>query len=116
MFRTTYRQLRYNLDPFRTRKPRQPALRMRLEVSSKLMVPAFPDFGMLWVENDKGHRPLAPLDMRTGNDADLENVRMAGELLLDCQARGILTTGDDNVLAPVHDGDGAVGVYHCEVS
>lgn len=41
---------------------------------------------VLWVQDDKGHRPFTPLRMRTRNNADLEDMRMARQFCVQlCQ-------------------------------
>src|SRR5829696_2956492 len=68
------------------------------------------------LEGDERLRPLAPEIVRDADDGALEDGGMGAERVLDLDRRDVLATGDDDVLLPITQLDGAVRVHHGEVT
>src|SRR5699024_3025283 len=61
------------------------------------------------------HRDLAPLLVGPADHRDLDDVRMAGDRVLDLRAVDVLAAGDEHVLLTVHHVDEALGVHADQV-
>src|SRR5205823_3789104 len=67
-------------------------------------------------QGDKRFRSLAPVRMGNADDRALEHGWMGADYLLDLDARDVLSSRDDDVLAAVPELDVSVWVPHPEVT
>lgn len=70
----TYRQLRYDGNPFGTGKSRQSRLGMLYEFLLEFTVTPCPSLRVMRMEGDENHRSLAPFRMLSSHDGDFEHV------------------------------------------
>src|SRR6478735_4309362 len=69
-----------------------------------------------FLQGHEGLRPLAPALVGDRHDGALEDRGVRADRLLDLDGRDVLPAGDDHVLAPVTQLDGAVGMPHRQVA
>ena len=98
---------RAELDAVRDLEGRQPGT----DVPAKLVAGG----RLPLLQGDPGHRPLAPLVVRHGDDRCLQHRGVAGQRRLDLDGGDVLSPGDDDVLGPVADLEISVRVQDAEV-